>query len=236
MAKRSTKPAPKKTASSHDGPHERTGITGVIILAMVACFLGVNLGIIQLVFKPVETVNVMPKEDQMKPQTVYYVPGVDRGSANWKGLETAFLGEDAINIAISESDFNTWSRNTFRFTPPAANERQGASTLIPGSPNFRIHDDQLTLGITFRAGGGGNTTDITAQVTGVFQPVGGRPVFLPDEIYLGSARLPPGYRGLIYYALLGLFQQSEAFEPYETAWKSLNQATIADRQVILERR
>jgi hypothetical protein len=77
---------------------------------LLSLLLGAALAIAFLIFKPAEVVAEQPKEDDIKPGTVYYVAGtVDAGKAKqWMRKRQLLLDGAPGEIAFTEDDLNVW--------------------------------------------------------------------------------------------------------------------------------
>jgi hypothetical protein len=78
---------------------------------LLSVALGAALGITFLIFKPAEVVAQMPKEDERKPGTTYYVAGSADAvkGKQWMRKKQALIDSTPGEIAFTEDDFNLWS-------------------------------------------------------------------------------------------------------------------------------
>ena len=173
----------------------------VILGAALSVVLGVVLGALALVFKPVITVKELPKEP---------VSGVTffiEGSRNTnKGKQAAakrkaFAQGSSGTFSISEDDLNTLAGPASAVVAkPKAGEKPAhvtphATVEVPsaGTPNFRIHDGKLQIGFPVTINTLGLDVEIIVQAQGIFTKQGETYAFEPESLLVGSCpvqRLP----------------------------------------------
>lgn len=210
---------------------------GSVILGLVTALMGLMLGITSLALEPVTEVREMPKEDAIKPKTVYYITGKESGGS-YKGQERAFLERRPGAIAMSEADLNRWAADTFRFAQPTPEEQENAGliTMRPSAPNFRLFDGQMQIGLNVEVDAFGNEYKVRYFTTGYFATAGAGYAFIPTDSYMGSAHLPPqAVAPLFASTLFGVFQNTEQYPVLYEAWISLSIVSIDGDKLVLTR-
>jgi hypothetical protein len=179
-------------------------MTEVILGVILGLLAGVAAACIFLVFKPVKTVPQLPKEAKDSLQsTVYFVPGstLSGKNRNWQAKQKQLIAGTAILLV--EDELNAWATTlpTVAVAAPAkpgkpAKPGEAAPStpapegyLIPATPNFRIVDGRLQIGLKCTLNWYGLMQDVTVQATGTFKREGDQYVFAPETVYLGSCPL-----------------------------------------------
>jgi len=208
------------------------------VLGAVAAFCGLLLGIFTLAIKPVAEVREMPTEENIKPKTVYYVLGNDRGGDDYKRKEKAFLDRKPGTLILSEEELNRWAADTFKFAKPtkAEDEPAGMILMSPSAPNFRIKDGVMQIGLSVEVEAFGVSQKMRYFAKGVFEPSGAGYAFTPEMAYLGSAELPPvGVGSFVGGTLFGIFQNTERYAALHEAWISLAGVQMDGSKLLLIR-
>lgn len=168
--------------------------TEVILGAVLSALLGAVLGALILILRPVVVAREVPGEPAAG--TVYYIEGARSGSlqqALAKGK--AFL--DGRSVALTEQDLNALVAPASK-PPVSAEKKDGESgaaeggMFVAGTPNFRIDDSKLQVGMPVDVDVLGTKKKVIVQARGTFVK---RDTFIyePEEIYVGSCpveRLP----------------------------------------------
>jgi hypothetical protein len=195
--------AAQKLEKALYGPSLMEVILGVI-LGLLA---GVVAACVFLVFKPVPTVPTLPKEAKDPLQsTVYFVPGstLSGKSRNWQLKQKQLIAGTAVLLV--EDELNAWAMSLPNAAPavpakpvkPAKPAKPGEAApstpapegyIIPATPNFRIVDGRLTIGLKCTLNWYGLMQDVTVQTTGTFRKDGDQFTFVPETVYLGSCPL-----------------------------------------------
>mgnify|MGYP001226923089 CR=1 FL=1 len=161
--------------------------TEVILGAILSLLLGAVLAAVVLVLKPVSTVRELPKEPD--PKTVYYIEGTrDSGRARQASAKQRALLEGGTAV-LNEDELNALATPATSKSADAPAEQM----LTAGSPNFRIRDGVMQMGVPVRVSVAGLDRRVIVQARGGFEKRGAGFVFVPDELYLGSCpvqRLP----------------------------------------------
>ncbi len=170
--------------------------TEVIVGAILSLVLGAVLAAAFLILKPVATVRELPKEPDAR--VVYYIEGSrDSNRARQATAKqrtflqggTVALNEDELNALAAPSGANAAAK------PGQApgTEVSADQMLTAGTPNFRIRDGVLQVGVPVRVSVVGFDRRVIVQARGGFERSDEGFVFDPDELYLGSCpvqRLP----------------------------------------------
>lgn len=199
----------------------------VIIGAVLSLVLGVALGAVVLVIKPVVTVKELPKE----PVTgaVYYIEGARDGSLGRQVLAKRKAFTSGQSVKVTEQEVNALADAT---NAPAAKpgEKAPAPTaaeglLSTGTPNVRIHGGSMQIAVPVTVDLLGFTQKVMIQARGGFEKDGDGFAYEPSELYLGSCpvqRLP----FLSSYVRHKLFTSHPIPEDLAAAWAKLANVSI----------
>ncbi len=202
--------------------------TEVILGAFLSILLGATLAAVFLVLKPVQITKAPPADEERKAGEVYYIEG-SRNASNLRALQQKqadfFAGQ---SVRFTEEELN------FLVAPaPAAKAPAEAENMLSaGTPNFRIADDLLQIGVPLNLNVLGYAPTIVAQVRGTF--VRSDHVFAlePSEFYIGSCplhRIP----GAAPYVLRKLIQSAAVPEEAAVAWGNLSDVSVQGRTLQL---
>jgi hypothetical protein len=113
-------------------------------------------------------------------------------------------------------------------------EQDGGLVLIPSAPKFNIADGTLNMAVMMEIKTYGKTHKVLFQTQGTFAQGTGGVEFVPEESYLGSAKLPrevvtPLVSDFIYQ----IFTRAEAVEPVVDAWNQLSDVRIEGNALTL---
>ena len=195
----------------------------VILGALLSFILGVVLAMAFLIFTPVEKVKAMPKEP--KPKVVYYLEGnaLSGRAGQAQSKAKAFL--QGKSVVLNEDELNALAtgfskkRGTGK---PAANPE---NAIENGTPNFRIHDGVLQVGVPLEISTYGLTREVILQARGGFTKSGDTFVFDPTEVYVGSCPIErlPMLQGMIFDRLIAV---AELPEGVPAAWQKLSDVAV----------
>lgn len=169
----------------------------VILGAVLSLILGVVIGAVLLVLKPVVVAKEMPKEPV--PGTVYYIQGMVGGPSQ---AQEVLAKRKALvqgqSIKVTESEINALAAANAATGAKAAgkassNGAKSDETVSTGVPNVRIHNGALQVAVPVTLNIFGFEQKVIAQARGGFEKNGDVFAYDPDEIYLGSCpvqRLP----------------------------------------------
>lgn len=203
----------------------------VIFGAILSLVLGVVLGALLLVFRPVVTVKEEPKERDRG--VVYYVEGARDPSKARQALAKRKAFTDGQSITITEEEINALIA-----PPPAApgEKKEGEAAagvseyFKAGTPLVRVHDGMLQIGLPV-------TVDLlgarlVAQAQGTLVKQGDVFVFEPQTMHLGSCPVNrvPYLSTLVREKVLTTYPLPEDIKQ---AWGKLANATIEGKAVKL---
>ena len=184
-------------------PHE-PGWGEVILGAALSVVLGVILGALALVFKPVVVVKEPPKEPAAG--VTYFIEGSrDSNKAKQAAAKRkAFAQGSSGTFSVTEDDLNTLAGPATPAAAAAAKPKPGEKSAPPapvatgemlsaGTPNFRIRDGLVQIGFPVTVSALGADVKVIVQAQGVFAKKGDGFAFEPDTLTVGSCpvqRLP----------------------------------------------
>lgn len=181
----------------------------VILGALISLILGVLIGAAVLVFRPVVVVKEMPKDDKLDAEATYFVEG-SRDATKGRDAaakKKAFVAGQTVTVIEDELNALAGPPSTFarpkdgdKKAPAPAPAKEGAAAasdemLAMGTPNFRLRDDKLQIGIPVNVNVGflGLEEKVVVQTRGGFVKDGDKFVYEPSEFYVGClpvTRLP----------------------------------------------
>lgn len=210
--------------------------TEVALGAGLGLVVGVVAACVFLVFKPVQSVKALPKE-QAKG-AVYYIPGSDspgRAQALPGKLRTLTAGGTA---SFNEDELNVWAASLGApaakpgAAPGAAKAPPPEGFLTASAPNFRIVDGKLQVGFRVTLNYFGLIHEFTAFATGRFTSRGEVLAFEPDTFYFGSCPLHklPVAAGFVTSRLVG---SQKVPDDIRAGWAKVREAVIEGGQLKL---
>jgi hypothetical protein len=209
----------------------------VILGAVLSAILGVALGAVLLVLRPVIAAPVMPKEADRVPNAVYYIEGSrDGGNGGRQALAKRKAFAEGQSVTVLETELNALAsmpgtaaakpeekaKPADKAAPPPAASTQ---TVATGTMNFRLHDGALQVGVPVTVNALGVSPKFIVQTRGTFAKQGTVFVYEPREAYIGSCpvhRLPfvTGY-------LRGKFLESQSIpDDIRASWLKLANVSI----------
>ena len=219
----------------------------VILGAFLSLVLGVLVGALLLVFRPVLVVKEMPKEDARDAKAVYFIEGSRDGG---KGREAAAKRKafaEGKSVTFNEDELNTLAGPATSFgapTPPKPGEKKApekkpgekAAANAPATPpseelvstgtaNFRIRDNVMQVGLPVTVSLLGLSEKVVVQTRGGFAKEGETFVYQPDVFYVGSLplqRLPYVARHAREY----LLNSQPLPDDVKASWAKLANATV----------
>jgi len=214
----------KKLDRAAHGPSAAEIVLGVILSAT----LGVIIGAVSMISRPVVAARELPKEPD--PKAVYYLEGArDAGKARQAAAKrTAFVQgqsvsvvEDELNALLAASAAPAPAAKPGE--PPAAPPPPGM--IAPGTPNVRIRDGIMQVGVPVTLNVAGLNHSIIVQARGGFEKQGDRFVFAPDTLLVGSCPVErvPILSGYVRSQFLGA---KGIPEDVATAWGKLANVAI----------
>jgi hypothetical protein len=220
----------KKQQRALHGP----SIIEVLLGAVLSLVLGVAIAAAFLVFNPVVTVKEMPKEPAKG--VVYYIEGSRDGSKAKQAPAKQKTFVQGGSVTFNEDELNVIMGAAAPAAPapapgkkaPAAPEPAVASsgqTISAGSPNFKIKDSVLQIGVPLELSAFGFAKKVILQTRGGFAKNGDTVQFVPGELYLGSCPLQrlPGVQRILFQRVMAA---SKVPEELTAAWAKLASATV----------
>lgn len=205
----------------------------VIFGAILSLVLGVVLGALLLVFRPVVTAKEEPKERESG--VVYYIEGVRDGSKGRQALAKRKSFIEGQSITVTEEEINSL------IAPVAAAPAQGekkegdaaaasSEYFKTGTPVVRVREGVLQIGLPVTVDLLG--TKLIAQAQGSLVKQGDIFVFEPQTMYLGSCPVNrvPYLSGLVREKVLNAYPVPEDIKQ---AWGKLASATVDGKTVKL---
>lgn len=186
----------------------------VILGASLSVLLGVVLGAVLLVLRPVIVAKDTPKEKDFDPKAVYFIEGShDTAKAKQAPAKRKTFAEGR-SVVVTEDELNSLlapasaggakagekakapdkkgdgkAKEAEKAAPPPAPPADGFFAV--GTPNIRIRDNAMTVGVPVTIG----LIDqkVMVQARGGFVKKGDTFSFVPESLYLGACpvhRLP----------------------------------------------
>lgn len=201
----------KKLDRALNGP----SIFEVTFGAVLSILLGLTICVLFLIFKPVETVKILPKESEKIVGQIYYVEGVrDTSKAKqWRRKKQILIEGITGEIALSEEDLNEafmpeiTSVKVQSVKPPAAAKPgEPAVAVVDGDllvfspPNFRVRDSAVQVGATVTVNVPSYSVPVVIQALGDFRKNGEYFMYNPRTFFCGSLpvhRIPGASQWLI---------------------------------------
>jgi hypothetical protein len=213
----------KKIDRALNGPGPFEIILGIIL----SLALGVLLGAVHLIFKPVEVVK--KAEDAVEVKNIYFVEGAVNGSKSrqWTRKRQMLAEGAAVDVVFNEEELNAWMASAApKPEVPAAGAPAAQSAMIrPERINFRIHDGVMQVGLLGKFSAMGYEREIVVQTRGTFSPGTEGFVFVPAELYIGS--LPAhALPGLTRFLINRLGRAQELPEDIKETWKKLTLVAV----------
>lgn len=225
----------KKTDRAANGP----SWTEVTLGAALSLVLGVVLGAALLIIKPVVQVKELPKEDARDPKAVYYIEG-SRETAKARqapAKRKAFV--EGQSVTATEDEINSLLTAAPAAAPKAGEKKDDKAAPPPapsgdlvsaGTPNFRIRDGALQIGVPVTLNALGLDQKVIVQARGGFEKKADGFVFEPAELYVGSCPVQrlPFVAGFVRNKVLA---GQPIPEDIATAWKKVTNITIEGNSV-----
>jgi hypothetical protein len=209
------------------------GLLGIVLGAVFGVALGITLACAYLVLKPVQTVKELPKTPA--PFTVYYIEGTKNSaqSHQWLQKKKVFIEGESGTLEFDENELNTWMAAAAPSAKPAPGTPTAAQALlVPGTPNFRIRDGVLQIGMPCTLNALGVSTTIIAFARGGFVKKGDRLAFEPAVFYIGSCPLHrcASLAGMVLDRIVAM---QPVPDDIVAAWRKLTDARVAGSTIEL---
>ena len=209
-----------------------------VLVTSLQLVLGAIAGVLVcaawLVMKPVTIMDAPPSASRVATDRheIVYV----RGKAATRGAQgarkqKAFLEKTPGEVTFVEEDLNRWMAGAYGSKERTIQIQGIGVTIGPRVPAARLVGDELELGLEIGMDREGGVRTLVAQARGQFVDRGGRQVFVPRKIYLGSCPVPWNLGGRqLYQKLVDLFPVPENVN---AAWEAVGQASVADNRLHL---
>jgi hypothetical protein len=211
----------KKIDRALNGP----GVVEITLGVVLSLTLGVLLGVLHLIFKPVETVE--KPVDGAKAGQVYFVQGsVNSGKARqWTRKRQMLTDGGSVDMAFNEEELNAWASNLMPQASPQKGADTSGSIFTPEKVNFRISDDVMQVGLLGQISQFGFEQEMVFQTRGKFEPGPDGFRFSPDELYVGSLpvhRVP----GLAPWLIQRIITAQELPENVKETWSKIKLVAV----------
>ncbi len=218
---------PKKSQIERDAENRSTGgLILSLILAVFCVIIGLILGIAHLALIPVQTVRKLPPPDEREPRAVYYVQEPGGSAPTYKLKETALVSRPGGTVSVTSAELNTWASDTFRFAR-MPNEEESSVVLIPSAPKFNLSNGTLNIAVMMEVKAYGKSHKLLFQTQGTFAHGAAGVEFVPEESYLGSAKLPREVvTPLVSDFIYRIFSSAEPSQKVLEAWNELSDVRI----------
>ncbi len=192
-----------------DRKHHEPGWGEVILGAVLSVVLGAALGVVALVFKPVTVVKEKDMPSEPAPGVTYFIEGSrDTGKAKQANAKRKAFAQGASGqFSIIEDELNTIAGPATPVAPPpkkagdkpaagapaAGSAVPAGETLAAGTPNFRIADNAVQIGIPVTMNLLGADLRVIMQARGNFVKKGNVFAYEPTSLMVGGCpmdRLP----------------------------------------------
>lgn len=170
----------------------------VVLGAALSFIIGVVLGAALLILRPVIVVREMPKEEMRNPDALYFVEGSRESSRARDAATKRKAFAEGQSVSVIEDELNSLAGPATAFGAPAANTAAGQrpaeapasdQTVATGTPNFRIRDGKLQVGVPVTLSLLGLSEKVVVQTHGGFEKQGDVFVYEPETFYVGSLPL-----------------------------------------------
>lgn len=208
------------------------GWAEVVLGAVLSLILGVVIGAVLLILKPVISVKEMPKEADRAPGAVYYIEGARDTSKARQVLAKRKAFDEGQSVKVTEDEINALAAAANAPAPAKPGDKAApapaptnSGLITAGTPNVRIRDGVMQVGVPVTLNVFGFEQHVVAQARGGFEKRGDVFAYDPTEVYLGSCpiqRLP----FLSGYIRDKVMAAQPVPEDIATAWKKLANVTI----------
>jgi hypothetical protein len=172
----------KKIDRALNGP----GMLEITVGVIMSLTLGVLLGVLHLIFKPVEVVE--KPVDGAIVGNVYFLEGSVNSSKarQWTRKRQMLTDGGSVDLSFNEEELNAWASNLMPQATPKKGTEPPSSIFTPEKVNFRIRDNVLQIGLVGQLSQFGFEQQMVFQARGTFEPGANGFTFLADELYVGS--------------------------------------------------
>lgn len=218
--------------------------TEVILGAVLSLLLGIVLAMAVLIIRPVVVVKELPKPEERKRDTVYYVEGsmstskAAQAVAKRKSFlegQSVTVTEDEVNAILLADSAMTKAGSAAladKSGKATAAETAGGDTLALGTPNVRIREGVLQVGAPVTLNALGLSEKVIVQARGGFAKQGDAFTYHPSEIYVGS--LPVQRLPIISgYVRNRILTARQIPDDIAAAWRKLSDVSVEGNAIRL---
>lgn len=192
---------------------------GVFFTSLTALGIGLAFGCVELVFRKVDMVEVMPRSPDARHR--FFVKGQIMGGDDWREKLSMIIKKDAQGIALTEGDFNLFLASSF-------SAKEGQMRL---DPSVKVMGNRISLG--FAAYPKMLKDPLCFQSAGTFVRGSDGFCFAPSRTYLGCLPIPREIaRAFVNAGLRRMFADPQA-APLLKSWKELKDVTVGGNYVRL---
>jgi hypothetical protein len=195
----------------------------LLLGALFGLALGGLCGAFYLVTLPVKGVTDLP--DVLEPGQKYVLKGRSGGGDAWR-LKANELQSGDVEVAFLETELNRWA-SSFKTEYP---DEKPALYIEPQRPLFRLDGDKLLLSATADSGFGSWDRTLMVSMEGDFLNAAGIFKMEPEELFVGSFRVPPFAKDFVWKQLSAGYVIDEEFQ---SLWESIQSANVQESQLIL---
>lgn len=193
------------------------GTTRNVVDVIVGIGVGAALAVVALIFKPVVVADThRPSDPDFVPERhhVVYVRGKERPVrlSTWRANQKAFLEQSEDGIEIAEQDLNRWIAKTYGRKDRRIELESYGIEIRPFLPLFRFNEDVTEVGLISDIEFGEKKLSFVVQARGSLEAGSNGLDFRPDELYLGSYRVPAPLRKMVYDSIAGVYPMPENTE------------------------
>jgi hypothetical protein len=201
------------------------GLIEVTLGVIMGIGLGVALGSLYLVLKPVEILTKAP--ESVAAAEVYFVKGdVNSTKARqWSRKQQLLSAGGAADVVFNEEELNAWVASATAKAPS-----DPSKLVVPEWVNFRIREGVMQIGIVGKFQSFEMTHPFVIQARGKFVPGANGFEFIANELYIGSL---PTHRvpGLPQWIIQRALAAQRLPEELTTMWRKFKLVAVEDSAV-----
>jgi hypothetical protein len=206
----------------------------VVLGAVLSLIIGVLLGAALLIFRPVTVVRELPKEEARDPNAIYFVEGSRESSRARDAAAKRKAFVEGQSVSVIEDELNSLAGPATAFAStaattapakPAADAAAADQTVATGTPNFRIREGKLQVGVPVTVNLLGLSEKVIVQTRGGFEKQGDAFVYQPETFHVGCLpvqRIPI----LANYAREQFLNAQSIPDDIKAAWMKLASVTV----------
>jgi hypothetical protein len=218
----------KKIDRALHGP----SVVEVVLGAVLSLIIGVVLGAALLILRPAIVVRELPKEEVRDPNAIYFVEGSRETSRAREVAAKRKAFAEGKSVSVIEDELNALAGPATPFAAPATTTAatppkpaDSDQMVVTGTPNFRIREGVLQVGVPVTLNVLGLDQKIVVQTRGKFEQQGGVFVYKPDIFYVGCLPLQR-LRPLANYARDHFLNAQAVPDDIKASWMKLADVSI----------